>query len=129
MPSGGSLAEAALRWVRRIDGPFQASEQGDRGRGPVCRGPRVDLRQGGPPGARLGEALLPATEPGRLYRPRPLDAPGPGEPRGRDPQEGQSMRAHSFTLILDGIREATEEAAEALYGSFDDGTFSSSGGV
>jgi len=39
------------------------------------------------------------------------------------------MRAHSFTLILDGIREATEEAAEALYGSFDDGTFSSSGGV
>ncbi len=38
------------------------------------------------------------------------------------------MPAYRFTLILAGIREATEEAAEALYASFDDGTFASRGG-
>lgn len=39
------------------------------------------------------------------------------------------MPAYRFTLILAGISEATEEAAEALYASFDDGTFASSGGI
>jgi hypothetical protein len=39
------------------------------------------------------------------------------------------MPAHRFTLILVGISEATEEAAEALYATFDDGTFASSGGI
>jgi hypothetical protein len=51
-------------------------------------------------------------------------------PRTQTPERvGSIPMTYSFTLILSGIEEATEEAAEAIYGVCDDCLFGSSGGV